>query len=99
MPMGPNDADVWSHVDRGRGADACWLWTGATGDRGYGRVSLDGRYRYAHRVAWELERGELAPSLQLMFRCRNHSCVRPDHHTPLNRAEAGRFKAERGLMA
>ena len=61
-------ARLWAHVDSSAGTDACWPWTGAVSDDGYGYIVLanprngtrvrDG----AHRAAWALthsDAGEL----------------------------------------
>lgn len=64
-----------------RGLDDCWEWKKAFHNKhGYGSFTLDGRARYAHRVALGLhlgramERGEVA-----CHRCDNPRCVNPSH--------------------
>lgn len=64
---------------------ACWLWTGATNELGYGLIRYQGRAQKAHRVGWQLAYGEI-PSIEnhygTMFvchKCDNPSCVRPSH--------------------
>lgn len=66
----------WEKVDP---SGDCWVWTGRARNRGYGVVSVDGRGRLAHRVAWELERGPIPEGLNVLHRCDNPPCVRPDH--------------------
>lgn len=75
---------------------ACWLWAAATQDsadvwrKKYGRAHaapnprgrfwLNGRAEYAHRAAWFLFRGDIAPGLVVMHsECDNGICVCPFH--------------------
>jgi hypothetical protein len=82
----PSDEDrFWAKVNR-QGPSVsdqlgpCWLWTGALHKKtGYGQFRLDGQMRQAHRVAWELENGQVPVSLKVCHRCDVRSCVRPDH--------------------
>jgi hypothetical protein len=69
----------WEKVDK---SDGCWLWTGATSDRGYGSVNTGGRHgptRSTHRVAWELTHGPIPKGMVVCHSCDNPPCVRPDH--------------------
>jgi len=72
----------WNKVTK---TDDCWLWIAAKSPLGYGRFLLDGKNRYAHKIAWEWENGPIASVWEdgdrpvLDHLCRNPSCVRPDH--------------------
>jgi hypothetical protein len=57
----------------------CWVWTGATEHNGYARFWLDGKMRYAHRVAYEWFRGPIPAGLDLDHLCRVRNCVNPYH--------------------
>ncbi len=57
----------------------CEEWAGQTDRHGYGRVFVDGKYRGAHRVAYEKERGAIPDGLEIDHLCRNRRCVRVDH--------------------
>ena len=67
--------------------DGCWIWTAgvATSVRPRGRVCPDGRLRWAgrlrlaHRVSWELRVGPIPEGMQVLHRCDDPRCVRPDH--------------------
>lgn len=77
---GPRVERFWARVDK---SGDCWLWTGAINDLrgGYGYFyDDDTRLRRAHRVAWELETGEVLPaSVHLLHSCDTPACVRPSH--------------------
>lgn len=77
----------WKLVDRT--GDGCWPWLGYCSSQGYGYFSLGrkptpdhplyaGR-RFAHRMAWLLAYGPLAPGEQVLHRCDTPRCVRPEH--------------------
>lgn len=65
----------WSRVDN---TGECWLWTGSQRD-GYGRLLFQGRFKLAHRVAWELTNGPIPDGLYVCHTCDNPPCVRPAH--------------------
>ena len=66
----------WSKV---RKSDDCWEWTGSMRANGYGCFWYRGKHQQAHRVAWQLERGDIPDGLYACHRCDNRRCVRPDH--------------------
>ena len=56
----------------------CMIWI-ATSNKSYGYI-WDGRtQRGAHRVSWELSRGEIPPGLMVLHKCNNKLCVNPGH--------------------
>ena len=69
-------SDFWSWTELNP-VSGCLLWTG--GCSPYGVLSLDGLYRYAHRVAYEIARGPIPAGLQIDHLCRTPACVNPDH--------------------
>lgn len=67
----------------------CWTWTGSmstarSGD-GYGNIKVGSnalgtaRAVRAHRVAWELEHGEIPDGMWTLHKCDNPKCVRHEH--------------------
>ena len=75
----PRRERFYERVDR---SGDCWLWTGSINRRrgGYGYFyDDDQRLRRAHRVAWELEVGELTPDVVLRHTCDTPACVRVSH--------------------
>lgn len=61
------------------GLGPCWLWTSATGRRGYGVFSLRCKQRRAQRVAFTIANGSFEPSLWVLHKCDNELCVNPSH--------------------
>lgn len=85
------EARFWEKVDRNGGAPAnphtavagqCWIWTAAQRSKhhpGYGAFRYKGKQQLAHRVAWQMVRGEIPDGLVLDHLCRRPACVNPDH--------------------
>jgi hypothetical protein len=61
----------------------CWLWTGATNDKGYAVIRIDGYLHRAHRVLFDVL--VFPPPDTLDHLCRTHHCVNPDHLDPVTR--------------
>lgn len=60
--------------------DSCWVWTGATNDKGYGQICVPNRRIYVHRVVCAAFHGDPPfPKAEAMHACDNPPCVRPDH--------------------
>lgn len=67
--------------------ETCWLWKGSLSRGGYGylhkRKNWGGRYRLAHRFAYELIVGAIPDGLVLDHLCRVRNCVNPAHLEPV----------------
>jgi hypothetical protein len=72
----PVHVRFWRNVQK---TPTCWLWTGAYQKPGYGKIGDGSHSKYAHRVSWELQAGAIPHGLQVLHRCDNPQCVRPDH--------------------
>lgn len=59
--------------------DGCWEWARSTTEDGYGRMTVDGRTVFAHRLAFELSGHEIGEGQHVLHRCDNPRCIRPDH--------------------
>lgn len=66
-----------AYVDKTEG---CWIWKGATQNKGYGKLSFRGKKTaVASRVSYELFKGPLEGKLLVCHTCDNPSCVNPEH--------------------
>jgi hypothetical protein len=72
--------DVSRFIERGPRRE-CWPWAGGTFSGRYGRFSLNGRSLLAHRVVYQLEKGEIPDGLMVMHKCNNKLCCNPNHLT------------------
>ncbi len=60
----------------------CIEWLGTKTKRGYGVLRVGGKPSIrttAHRIAWALKRGAIAPEILVLHKCDNPSCVNVDH--------------------
>lgn len=59
--------------------NGCWIWLGSKNKKGYGRAHVNGEHTGAHRAIYESKFGALPRDVHLDHKCRNTSCVNPDH--------------------
>lgn len=83
--------------------NGCWIFTGQKASTGYGLlyVGYDASRRkrlkrYAHRVSYELFKGQIPaePRHEIHHKCRVLACVNPDHLECLTRAEHARLNPQ-----
>ena len=65
--------------DRGCPLGPCWIWQLTIDKNGYGRTSVDGRPRSAHRVSCERAHGPIPAGYDVDHLCHVRPCVNPDH--------------------
>lgn len=77
----------------------CWLWTGATDGKGYGKLQIGTlkapKLRIASRLAWLLETGVEANG-QVLHHCDVRACVRFSHLFEGTVADNMRDKKQKG---
>jgi hypothetical protein len=56
-----------------------WIWQGSRNDAGYGHIWFNGKWEYAHRVAFLLFRRGLRMGEDVHHKCKNTLCVNPWH--------------------
>lgn len=77
-PLGPSDYRV---EDRGYESD-CWIRLGVRNNKGYTKVTIGGKTKYAHRAMYEQEIGPIPDGLTIDHLCDQRDCIRPSHLEP-----------------
>jgi hypothetical protein len=68
----------WGKVNKGSDG-GCWEWTACKNALGYGRFSVAGKPKLAHRVSYEISVGHVPDGAELDHICYNPGCVNPGH--------------------
>ena len=74
----------WAKVDKtpGHGPNGdCWLWTAAIDSTGYGAFCWNGKKRNTHRIAYELQNGQIDRNMDILHSCDVRLCCNNDHLT------------------
>lgn len=81
----------------------CWEWTASRGSNtlghNYGKVGVDGKNRFAHRVAWVLMYGPVPEGMDVLHRCDNPPCCNPTHLFLGTHTDNMRDRAAKGRSA
>lgn len=57
----------------------CREWVACKNEHGYGLVSIGGKSRLAHRVAYEQHHGPIPEGMGVLHRCDNPACIEVPH--------------------
>lgn len=57
----------------------CLVWTGPKGRKGYGLMTVGGKCRQVHRIAWEIVNGQIPAGMICCHHCDNPPCCNPEH--------------------
>jgi len=57
----------------------CWIWRGAVGERGYGKVTVNYRSWLVHRYVYTQLVNAIPDDLTIDHLCGNKLCVNPKH--------------------
>lgn len=75
--LSTTNSTFWKNVDILE--SGCWEWTGSSYHKGYGFYMFRGQPQLAHRIAFILTHGAIAPGNFVCHKCSNPLCVNPDH--------------------
>lgn len=59
--------------------DGCWQWIASKNQFGYAQIFAYRKRMRAHRVSYQLFRGQIAEGMTIDHLCRNKACVNPAH--------------------
>lgn len=71
----------------------CWLWTSYCSSGGYATIYINNKIYQAHRISYELHKGEIPNGLEIDHLCRVRCCVNPNHLEAVTRS----INIKRGL--
>lgn len=75
---GKQDEVLWARIDKNH-PSGCWVYTGATDRRGYGRPAIKTKRYYAHRRSYEIHKGPIPDGMLVLHSCDNPPCCNPEH--------------------
>lgn len=69
--------NFWSKITLSR--TGCWEWTACIFKNGYGKFNLNSRTSYAHRIAFNLVKGDIPTGKEVCHTCDYRLCCNPWH--------------------
>ena len=74
----------------------CWIWNGNIYKDGYGRIGISYKSYQAHRVSHDIFNGFKDHNMLIDHKCRNRSCVNPEHLWTGTVAENNKDRHQKG---
>lgn len=71
-------ARFWAKVDK-RSDDECWDWMASKNSSGYGTFWANKKVTAAHRLSYQIAKGEIPSGMNVLHRCDRPCCVNPAH--------------------
>lgn len=69
----------WRRVDKTSTPIGCWLWIGVRDRKGYGRLVLNYKSYFAHRISFFLNTGKWPEGKMVCHHCDTPPCCNPNH--------------------
>ena len=94
-----NQADkerFFSYLDT---SNNCWMWKGGVNGRGYGIFWAQNKSWRAHRVSYEIHKGEIPEGLVVRHKCDTPLCCNPEHLEIGTHKDNAEDRVERGRGA
>lgn len=80
--------------------NGCWEWRGGCDKKtGYGKIRINSKSNFIHRVMYELYNGEIAEGMFICHKCDNPPCCNPDHLFQGTHADNMRDKTKKGRQS
>ena len=92
----------WRLVDCTTTPDGCWPWLGYRDKEGYGQVQFwnqKPQSKLAHRVAYELQRGNIPAGMDVLHTCDYPACCRGIHFFLGNQTSNNKDRDAKGRQA
>jgi hypothetical protein len=85
-PLIPAETRFWKNVSKNGpmpnsalATGRCWRWKRRPNAIGYSRLQVGDKRELAHRISYQLHKGEIPNGLEIDHLCRNRACVNPNH--------------------
>ncbi len=81
-PLQSIEEKFWRYIEPEPNS-GCWLWSGSTGGLPprwrYGKITHGKLSLSAHRVSWEIHKGQIPSDLCVCHKCDTTLCCNPEH--------------------